>query len=68
MPPESSVELVTLPLQAHLREGFLGLLLPVCGRDALDLEAEGDVVEDGPVRQQPEMLKDHTDLPAPNRP
>jgi hypothetical protein len=37
-------------------------------RDALDLEPEGDVVEDGPVGQEPEVLEDHPDLPAPDLP
>ena len=32
--------------------------------DAADLQAVGDVVDDPPVRQQPEVLEDHRELAA----
>src|SRR3712207_2676325 len=65
---ELRYELVALSLQADLREDLLGLLPALLRGDALDLEAEGDVVEDCPVGQEPEVLEDHADLPAPDLP
>ena len=40
------------------------LFLRSSAGDALDLQPEGDVVEHGPVRQEPEVLEDHPDLPC----
>src|SRR5215207_3389962 len=65
---ELRYELVALPLQADHVQRLLRALPALLRGDALDLESERDVVEDGPVGQEPEVLEDHPDLSAPYLP
>jgi hypothetical protein len=65
---ELCYELVTLALKADHVEGLLRALPALFGGDALNLESEGDVVQHGPVWQEPEVLEDHPYLLAPDLP
>src|SRR5829696_1244222 len=65
---ELCYELVALALEADHVEGLLRALPALFGGDALNLESEGDVVQHGPVWQEPEVLEDHPYLLAPDLP
>ena len=58
-------ELVRAVLEADELQHLLGALVPLRLGDALDLEAEGDVVDHAPVREQAEVLEDHRRRVAP---
>ncbi len=55
-------------VEADQLERLLAGLAPLGGRYALDLQAEGHVVEDGAVRQEAEVLEDHPHLATPHFP
>lgn len=48
-------------LQANEFDGLHRPLGPLLGRELLDLEAEPDIAEDGPVGQQRKVLEDHAE-------
>ena len=52
-------ELARRVLEADELQHLRGPCVALAFRDALHLEPERDVIEDGPVREQPEVLKDH---------
>src|SRR5918996_478558 len=58
-------ELVRRVLQADELEDLARPLQPLCLRDALYLEPEGDVVDHPTVGEQAEVLEDHRDVMAP---
>ena len=61
-------ELVRGVLEADERQHLVRALLPLALADALHLEAEGDVVDHAPVREQAEVLEDHRDRVPPQLP
>ncbi|GAB4000120.1 hypothetical protein GCM10029992_31040 [Glycomyces albus] len=57
-------QLVLLTAQADHLDRLAGPVLTLGPGQALDLEAEGHVVDHGAVRQEREVLEDHADLVA----
>jgi hypothetical protein len=54
--------------EPHHLEHFLGFRVPFFRRDALDLEAESDVVENRSMGEESETLEDHPEFASPGRP